>query len=58
MGATRILGFESLDEPAAQVLVEKQLHAAEELASRRSRAAAKARQARMSSVVRSGKMAK
>ena len=55
MGAPRILRFESMDEPGAQVLVEEQFHAAEELASRRSRVAAKARQARMSSAVRSGK---
>jgi len=58
VGAPRILRFESLDEPGAQVLVEEQLHAAEELASRRSRAAAKARTARMSSAVRSGKSAR
>ena len=58
MDTTRIFRFESLDEPGAQVLVEKQLHTAEELASRRSRSAAKARQVRMSSAVRSGKSAR
>jgi len=58
VGAPRVLRFESLGEPGAQVLVEEQLHAAEELASRRSRVAAKARQARMSSAVRSGKSAR
>jgi hypothetical protein len=58
VGAPRILRFESVDEPGAQVLVEEQLHTAEELASRRSRVAAKARQARMSSAVRSGKSAR
>ncbi len=47
-----------IDESWAQVLVEEEFHAAGGMASRRSRAAANARQARMSSRVRLGKSAR
>src|SRR5213593_2639167 len=58
MLAPWILRIEGLHELGAQVLVEEQLHPADELARRRSRLAAKARQARISSTVRSGKSAR
>jgi hypothetical protein len=45
-----IRGTQALDETGAQVLVEEQPHAARAAASRRSRAAAKARLARRSSL--------
>ena len=54
MGSAREVVRERLSESVADVFIEEQLHATE-LANRRSRAAAKARQARMSSRVRSGK---
>jgi len=46
------------DEPRREVLVEEKLHAAGTDKSRRSRSAANARQARMSSEARSGKSAR
>ena len=46
---------EQVDKPWAEVLVEQDFHAAGEIASRRSRAAANASTARISSVLRSGK---
>ncbi len=56
--ASRKSRVQIIDEPWAQILVEEQLHAAGGTASRRSRAAANARQARMSSRVRLGKSAR
>lgn len=55
--AGRILGKKRLHQLGAEVLIEKELHATE-FDRRRSRAAANARQARMSSRDRSGKSAR
>ena len=56
--ASRKNRVQMIDEAWAQVLVKEELHAAGGTASRRSRAAANARQARMSSRIRLGKSAR
>jgi hypothetical protein len=56
--AARKQGFQILGKARTEVFVEEQLHAARELARRRSLAAANARQARMFSRLRLGKSAR
>jgi hypothetical protein len=56
--APGIRSFETTDQAMTEILVEQQAHAVGEPASRRSRAAANAKVARMSSRVRDGKSAR
>jgi len=55
MGRVRVDGREGASQPGRQVLVEEQLHSGGVETNFRYRSAANARQARMSSLVRSGK---